>query len=96
MNQNYMLQQCKAISRNLNSDEVARGKISYMDIYEDHLKQKEVTSLFSKLLNIKKTMTENVKMCVFHTTIALYNFLTNYEEKEALRTIFNFSDLLHT
>ena len=41
-----------------NSDDVARGKISYMDIYEDHLKQKEVTALFSKLLNIKKTMTE--------------------------------------
>ena len=51
--------QCKAINRNLNSDEVARGKISYLDIFEDHIKQKEVTELFSKLLNIKKTMTEN-------------------------------------
>ena len=51
--------QCKAINRNLNSDEVARGKISYLDIFEDHIKQKEVTALFSKLLNIKKTVTEN-------------------------------------
>ena len=46
--QHHILQ-CKAISRKLNSHEVARGKISYMDIYEDHLKQKKFTALFSKL-----------------------------------------------
>ena len=53
------LLQCKAIARNLNSDEVARGQISYMDIYGDHNKQKAATALLSKLVNIKKTMTEN-------------------------------------
>ena len=41
--------QFKAISRNFKSAEVARGQISYMDIYQDHLKQKQVTALFSIL-----------------------------------------------
>ena len=38
---------------------MAIGEISYMDIFGDHKKQKAATALLSKLVNIKKTMTEN-------------------------------------
>ena len=51
--------QCDALNSKLESNDVATGKISYEDIYDNHIKQKEVTTLFSKLLSIKKVMTED-------------------------------------
>ena len=76
---------CKALSKNLNSDEVTRSKISYLDIFEDHIKQKEVTTLISNLLNIKKTMTQNSQQTTIDPSI-LSNLM--------LKTSYNLHDCI--
>ena len=46
--------QCKVLSDQLKSDEMVINKISYDDIFKGPTNQKNITSLFSKLLEIKK------------------------------------------
>ena len=50
--------QCNTLNSKLETEELATGEISYQDIYGNHIRQKEVTSLFSKLLSIKKKFDE--------------------------------------
>ena len=71
--------QCDALNSKLESDEVATGKISYEDIYDNHIKQKEVTTLFSKLISIKKTMAENNDKNIMDPSTLSYEVLkTSY------------------
>ena len=52
--------QCSIILREYNSDEVAQSSVKYDDIFsEDVHKQKEVTSLFLKLFEIRKKLNED-------------------------------------
>ena len=52
--------QCSIILREYNSDEVAQSSVKYDDIFsEDVHKQKEATSLFLKLFEIRKKLNED-------------------------------------
>ena len=51
--------QCKTLNSKLSSEEIAPGLVKYEDIYGDHLKQKVIVTIFSKLLDIRKTMAED-------------------------------------
>ena len=71
--------QCNTLNSKLESDEVATGKISYQDIFGNHIKQKEVTTLFSKLISIKKTMAENNDKNIMDPSTLSYEVLkTSY------------------
>ena len=72
--------QCKAIRRKLSSVEVVRGQILYMDVYVDHINQMEVTAVFSKLIDIKKTMSENCPPTLMDpkTSYILHSCTVNY------------------
>ena len=56
--QPHMLE-CKELNKHVLSDELAKHKVRYSDIFEDTEKQKEITSLFSKLLQIRNDKTIN-------------------------------------
>ena len=51
--------ECKGLIKHLKSEKLVQKKIDYRDIYEDTLKQKNVTALFSELLKVKKELTES-------------------------------------
>ena len=51
--------QCKTLNSKLSSEELAQGLVKYEDIYGDHLKQKVIVTIFSELLDIRKTMAED-------------------------------------
>jgi hypothetical protein len=51
--------QCKTLNSKLRSEELAPGLVKYEDIYGDHLKQKVIVTIFTKLLDIMKTMAED-------------------------------------
>ena len=53
------LLECKGLIKHLKSEKLVQKKIDYSDIYEDTLKQKNVTALFSELLKVKKELTES-------------------------------------
>ena len=42
----------------LNSEEVTKDSVKYNDVFGDHHRQKVVVTIFEKLLNIRKTLTE--------------------------------------
>merc|ERR1711872_297249 len=51
------LLQCSVVNRKLKSSHVTKQKIEYEDIYSDNVnKQKEVTSLFVEIFNIKNKL----------------------------------------
>ena len=47
---------CKGLKNRLKSNELVQENIQYSDIFKNPSKQKNITSLFSKLLDIKKTL----------------------------------------
>ena len=51
--------QCKTLNSKLSSEELAPELVKYEDIYGDHLKQKVIVNIFTKLLDIRKTMAED-------------------------------------
>ena len=54
-NQRHVLE-CKVLRKNLKSEELVKNKISYEDIFNDTEKQKNVTALFMKLLQLKNIL----------------------------------------
>ena len=44
---------CKELNKHIKSQELSKNRIEYSDIFKDPEKQKEITSLFSKILKIK-------------------------------------------
>ena len=50
---------CKLLNNEMKSTNLAIEKACYEDIFSDHNKQKVVTSIFHKLLEIRKRMLEN-------------------------------------
>ena len=47
---------CEEISKRLQLNEVVDGSVLYEDIFEDVAKQKVITSLFTKIIEIRKTL----------------------------------------
>ena len=56
--QPHMLE-CKELNKHVISDELAKQQVIYNDIFEDPEKQKQTTSLFSKLLQIRSDKTND-------------------------------------
>ena len=50
---------CKVLNDILRSNELTVDQVEYQDIYGDHRKQKVITTIFSKLLSIRKQILEN-------------------------------------
>ena len=57
-NQQHVLE-CKELLKHLKSEEVVKEKILYTDIFEDTVKQKNITTLFAQLMVIKNNKSEN-------------------------------------
>ena len=55
----FHLLHCKVLNDVLKSNDIISEQVKYEDIYSEHKKQKLVTSIFAKLLNIRKQMLEN-------------------------------------
>ena len=52
---------CEEVLKRLQLNEVDDGSVSYEDIFEDVAKQKVIASLFTKILEIRKTfLNENL------------------------------------
>ena len=49
---------CDVLKNKLKSREAANNKVVYEDIFGDYLKQKEVTHLFAKLINIRDSLVD--------------------------------------
>ena len=49
---------CKVLNAQLDGEEVMSGQVNYDDIFGDVHKQKVVVNLFTRLLDIRKTMTQ--------------------------------------
>ena len=49
---------CKTLNSFFNSEEVTKYSVKYNDVFGDHHRQKVVVTIFEKLLNIRKTLTE--------------------------------------
>ena len=47
---------CSILKNKLETNEAANNKVVYEDIFEDYLRQKEVTHLFAKLLKIRNSL----------------------------------------
>ena len=47
---------CTVLNTRMKSKEAANHKVVYGDIFADHLKQKEATHLFSKLMKIRNSL----------------------------------------
>ena len=47
---------CSVLKKKLVTKEAANNKVVYEDIFEDYLRQKEVTHLFAKLLKIRNSL----------------------------------------
>ena len=56
--QPHMLER-KELNKHVISDELAKQQVIYNDIFEDPEKQKQTTSLFSKLLQIRSDKTND-------------------------------------
>ena len=56
--QPHMLE-CKELNKHVLSNELAKQQVKYSDIFENTEKQKEITCLFSKLLQIRSDKTIN-------------------------------------
>ena len=50
--------ECDVLKNKLESREVANSKVVYEDIFGDHLKQKEATHLFAKLIKIRDSLVD--------------------------------------
>ena len=50
---------CKVLHAQLAGEELVSGEVKYEDIFGDVYKQKVVVTLFTKLLDIRKTMAQN-------------------------------------
>ena len=53
---------CSVLKNKLVSKEAANNKVVYEDIFEDYLRQKEVTHLFAKLLKIRNSLLD-INLC---------------------------------
>ena len=49
---------CTVLNNRVKSTETANHKVVYEDIFADHLKQKEATHLFSKLIKIRDSLVD--------------------------------------
>ena len=50
---------CKILNDVLKSNDIMTDQVNYNDIYSDHKKQKVITTIFAKLLEIRKQIVEN-------------------------------------
>ena len=55
----FHLLHCKVLNDVLKSNDIISEQVKYEDIYSEHKRQKVVTSIFAKLLNIRKQILEN-------------------------------------
>ena len=53
---------CSILKNKLETNEAANNKVVYEDIFEDYLRQKEVTHLFAKLLKIRNSLLD-INLC---------------------------------
>ena len=70
--------QCKLLNSKLQSEEAVAGQVKYEDIYGDHHKQKVIVSLFAKLLEIRKTMVEDIQKNNSDPSISAEMLKTSY------------------
>ena len=54
---------CKVLKSKIITDDIAIHKIFYEDIFKETKRQKEITHLFQKLLNIRKEEENKNKTC---------------------------------
>ena len=59
---------CDVLKNKLKSREAANNKVVYEDIFEDYLKQKEVTHLFAKLMKIRDSLVDKNLRWLFGTS----------------------------
>ena len=50
--------ECDVLINKMKSKEAAKNKVVYEDIFDDHLKQKEATHLFGKLLKMRDSLVD--------------------------------------